>query len=54
MDLTVPSPSASLYYCNLLDALAEEYDVVLRRSRSSSNTPGWNVARSASSGAIKR
>lgn len=30
MDLTVPSPSVSLYYCNLLDALAEEYDVVLQ------------------------
>jgi hypothetical protein len=32
MDLNVPSPSVSLYYCNLLDALTEEYDVVLQET----------------------
>jgi hypothetical protein len=28
----VPSPSVSLYYCNLLDALTEEYNVVFKKT----------------------
>ena len=30
--LKVPSPGVPLYYCNLLDALTEEYDVVFEET----------------------
>jgi hypothetical protein len=30
--LKIPSPSVSLYYCNLLDALTEKYDVVFEET----------------------
>jgi hypothetical protein len=30
--LKVPSPGVSLYYCNFLDTLTEEYDVVFEET----------------------